>query len=102
MNHEIDPSDLQRFDGKVLTQTVFRHQGLRRDVLPPLQPPNTAKTAHSSEEIVPECSDPTATGIGRTNLDKDCRYSAAVSVAVFPPALNGTTAFLPPVVEASG
>ncbi len=75
----VDPSDLQRFDGKVLTQTVYRHQGLKRDVLPPKQPPNTAETGHKSQEEVPECPDLTQDVLGRSMADQDCRYSAAVS-----------------------
>ncbi|VDM21731.1 unnamed protein product [Hydatigera taeniaeformis] len=77
INYEIDPHDLQRFDGKVLTQTVYRHRGLKRNVLPPKQPPNTAETGHKSDEEVAECPNLTPTGVGRTFSDKDCRYAAS-------------------------
>lgn len=77
-NNEIDPHDLQRFDGKVLTQTVYRHHGLKRHVLPPKQPPNTAETGHTSDEVIAECPNLTPAGVGRTFFNKDCRYAASV------------------------
>lgn len=83
INYEIDPHDLQRFDGKVLTQTVYRHKGLKRNALPPKQPPNTAETGHKSDEEVAECPNLTPTGVGRTFADKDCRYAASVCTNFF-------------------
>lgn len=79
LNNEIDPSDMQRFDGKVLTQVVFRHQGLKRNVLPPKEPPNTANTGCTSDEIIAECPRLAASGMGKTFPDRDCRYAASVS-----------------------
>ncbi|KAM3179681.1 hypothetical protein ACTXT7_000122 [Hymenolepis weldensis] len=85
LNNEIDPSDMQRFDGKVLTQVVFRHQGLKRNVLPPKEPPNTANTGCTSDEIVAECPRLAASGMGKTFPDRDCRYAASEM-----PINNGT------------
>lgn len=74
---------MQRFDGRVLTQTVFRHRGLKRNVLPPKQPPNTAETGHKSGEVVAECPNLTPSGMGKTFADRDCRYAASVRESLF-------------------
>ncbi|KAM7541318.1 hypothetical protein Aperf_G00000044581 [Anoplocephala perfoliata] len=76
INNRIDPNEMERFDGKVLTQTVFRHSGLKRNVLPPKPPPNLAETGHRSEEIVAECPNLTPSGEGKTFPNMDCRYAA--------------------------